>query len=350
MNQLETKIKSLLVEFIPFGLLVTDDKYNIVFINEAFKSITGWGEEIIGQNPRVLKSGDMSNEYYQKLYHTLSEGGIWHEKVKNKRKDDSYYWALQKISPIYDNKEKVLGYIAIQEEITQLIETEEKLERALKSKDLFLSSVNHELKSPISSVFSLARFLQNTNLDDEQRDYVDKIVDISSLGINLVENISDVIRGVSNEIFIKKREINLKNVVDRFDKKLVFNNENPNIEYIFINKLEDKEYYVDDKKISQIIYNIVGNAFKYTTSGFVRFQVWEDDKIYFEVEDTGSGISKENLENIFNAFFQEKRDNNSPGLGLGLYISKQIAKKMGGDIVVESSLGKGSKFILFLEK
>lgn len=127
MNLLETKLKSRLAEFIPFGLILTDKDVNIIYVNKAFEEITGWrSDEVIGKNPNILSSGIMTNEYYQSLYTTINRGDVWFEKVVNKKKNGDFYHAMQKITRIDENKE-VLGYLAIQEDITDQVRKEEEL-------------------------------------------------------------------------------------------------------------------------------------------------------------------------------------------------------------------------------
>ena len=126
MNMDEIKLKARVAEALPFGLLITDMNGNILFVNEAFEKITGWTlKEVKGKNPRFLKSGKMGKEYYERLWKTLIKDGMWHERVVNKRKDDSEYYALQKIVKITENGID-LGFIAVQEDITEDILREEK--------------------------------------------------------------------------------------------------------------------------------------------------------------------------------------------------------------------------------
>lgn len=356
MNIEEVKLKARIAEFIPFALYIVNTEFNIVYINSAFTKQTGWGKEILGENPRVISSGKMNKEYYEGLYSTITSGHTWQDIVEDKKKDGSLYFAIQKISPIFEDG-NIVGYVAIQEDITNIIKKEEeleianaKLEKAIESKDIFLASVNHELKNPLSNVYSLIQLLKMTDLNDEQKEYIERSLNMLNLGINITQNILDVISSKSNDITIMKRPTNLKTLIDGFDDKIIFNNENPNVRYKLINKLPNEDYYVDGEKITQVVYNLVRNALKYTREGNVCLRVWEDDKLYFQVEDEGIGISDDNLENIFKIFFQEKRDMAHPGLGLGLAISKKIAEKMDGDITVESQLDKGSTFTFFIEK
>lgn len=126
MNLLETRLKARIAEYLPFGLLITDINGNTIYVNDAFTDITGWTlEEVKGENPRFLKSGKMSKEYYERLWARLMAGDVWYERVVNKKKDGSIYYALQKIVKVVENEEE-LGFIAVQEDITEDILREEK--------------------------------------------------------------------------------------------------------------------------------------------------------------------------------------------------------------------------------
>lgn len=123
---LETKLKARIAEVLPFGLIITDKDANILFVNEAFEEITGWTlKEVKGKNPRFLQSGRMTSQYYERLWTALLSGGTWDERVANKKKDGSIYYALQKITSVKE-KDEIIGFIAVQEDITEDVLREEK--------------------------------------------------------------------------------------------------------------------------------------------------------------------------------------------------------------------------------
>ncbi|MFW6029759.1 MAG: PAS domain-containing protein, partial [Halanaerobiales bacterium] len=129
MDILETKLKSRIAEALPVGLIITDKDVNILFVNEEFEKITGWTlEEVRGKNPRILSSGKMTDQYYERLWATVLSGGTWHERIVNKKKDGSIYYALQKITNIKE-KDETIGFIAVQEDITEDILREEKYKK-----------------------------------------------------------------------------------------------------------------------------------------------------------------------------------------------------------------------------
>lgn len=133
MDFLETKLKARIAEFAPFGLILTDTEGYILYVNKAFENITGWTlEEIKGKTPRILKSGEMSEEYYERLWKRLLSGKEWYEKVVNKKKNGELYYAMQKIIGI-EEKGQLIGYIAIQEDVTYEVKKEEKLKKEINS-------------------------------------------------------------------------------------------------------------------------------------------------------------------------------------------------------------------------
>jgi PAS domain S-box-containing protein len=126
MNLLETKLKARIAEALPFGLLITNMNGDVLFVNKVFENITGWAlEEVKDKNPRFLKSGKMNDDYYDRMWITLLAGKVWYERVANKKKDGSIYYALQKVVRIDDNGDHI-GFIAVQEDITEDILREEK--------------------------------------------------------------------------------------------------------------------------------------------------------------------------------------------------------------------------------
>ncbi len=168
-------------------IVVTDLEGNILFANPKFEFTTGYSvKEALGQNPRILQSGEQSPEYYQELWNTIRNGKVWKGEFKNKRKDGSYYWESATITPIKDEKGNLLEYLAIKEDITQRKRMEEKLEHALEKMEAAnweLKMLNKDLKQEVErrknveSELKLQKDLLqelNENLENQVKAEVDK--------------------------------------------------------------------------------------------------------------------------------------------------------------------------------
>lgn len=233
-----------------------------------------------------------------------------------------------------------------------------KLEEIDKMKDDFIAMASHELKSPLVAIRGYAELLKDGigQADDEktvqQRRYLENI-DTSALRLkDLVEDVLEVSRIEQNRLPIGNEQVDLTKIVaEAAEEAGVMASQK---KLLLKNKFDQTTLVSGDKKrIKQILINLLSNGIKYTPEGSVEISGKEDDKyVYVTVADTGLGISAEAVKELFTKFYRVKTKDTQriSGTGLGLWISKEIAVKMGGDLSVESIEGVGSHFTLKLKK
>lgn len=234
-----------------------------------------------------------------------------------------------------------------------------KLEEIDKMKDDFISMASHELKSPLTAIRGYAELLKDTfaeknkeEIENEQKRYIENI-DISTQRLGtLVEDLLDVSRIEQNRLPFDCKTIEMDKIVSDIEQEMKVMADQKELQLLNnikgISKVE-----ADPERVKQILINLVSNAIKYTPKGKVEIQGKEDEKwVYITVTDTGMGISAENLAQLFSKFYRIKNSEtaNISGTGLGLWISREIAQKMGGDLTVESIEGVGSHFTLKIKK
>ena len=216
----------------------------------------------------------------------------------------------------------------------------------------FMSNVSHEFKTPIASIQGFAKLLKDDKLSEEEKqEYIDIIIEESERLANLSSNIQHLSKLENKKELIKKEKV----AIDEQIRKciVILNNklEEKNIE---IGMDEDKDVFVDvnEDMFQQVWINLINNAIKYTQNGG-RINIIIDefkDKVIVEVKDNGIGIKEENLEKIFDKFYQEDASHNSEGNGLGLAIVSKIIELHKGSIEVKSKVGEGTSFIVTLPK
>ena len=216
----------------------------------------------------------------------------------------------------------------------------------------FMSNVSHEFKTPIASIQGFAKLLKDDKISEEdKKEYIDIIIEESERLANLSSNIQHLSKLENKKELIKKEKV----AIDEQIRKciVILNNklEEKNIE---IGMDEDKDVFVNvnEDMLQQVWINLINNAIKYTQNGG-RIDVIIDefkDKVVIEVKDNGIGIKEENLEKIFDKFYQEDASHNSEGNGLGLAIVSKIIELHKGSIEVKSKIGEGTSFIVTIPK
>lgn len=242
----------------------------------------------------------------------------------------------------------------LQDKNNELQLAKEKAEKASLAKAQFLSTITHELRTPLYAVTGLTHLLLEENPKPDQKDHLNSLKFSGEYLLSLINNILDLNKLEANKVEIEKTTFNLKkrlNDVLVALKKSAEDRKN-NLHFEFDERIPNK-LVGDPLKLSQILINLVGNSVKFTQNGdvTVRVKLLEQSgnnkvKLHFEIEDNGVGISRKKQKSIFETFSQASLQINRKfgGTGLGLSIVKNLLELMGSKIHLESQLGKGSKF------
>ena len=242
------------------------------------------------------------------------------------------------------------------DEIGTLTENFNMMVRELESNEYlskeFMNNVSHEFKTPIASIQGFANLLKDKDLSEKDKEeYIDIIIEESGRLANLSNNIQQLSKLENKKGLIQKQKV----AIDEQIRKciIILNNklEEKNIE---IGMDEDKDVFlnVNEDMMHQVWINLINNAIKYTDdNGRIDIIIDEfKDRVVVEVKDTGRGIKEENVDKIFEKFYQEDSSHNSEGNGLGLAIVKKIVELHKGTIEVKSKIGDGSSFIVTIPK
>ena len=235
----------------------------------------------------------------------------------------------------------------------ELIIAKEKAELASKTKANFLSTVTHELRTPLYAVTGLSNMLLEENPKPEQIQHLKSLKFSGDYLLTFINDILQINKIEANKVDIEPELFNLKkkinNIILALNNSALDNNTKLHFEY---DKTLPENFIADQLKISQILINLIGNSIKFTKDGDIWIRVYklnEENDIYnlrFEIEDNGIGISEEKQENMFESFSQGSIQINRKygGTGLGLSIVKGLIEILKGKIYLKSELGKGSTF------
>ncbi len=338
----------------------TDTNGIITYVNKNFCDISGYSkDELIGKPYDIVRHPDMPKEVFKDMWESIKSGKIWRGIIKNRKKDGGEYWVDTGIMPIKNSKGEIIEYIALENDITEIIKAKEKAQMAERAKGMFLATVSHEIRTPLNAILGFTQLLdKKENLDEESKKYISIINSSANTLLKIINDILDLSKIESEGISIEIKEFDPNKVFFDLASLFLAKAKEKNINYkIEIDKLPNC-IRSDEHRIKQVLANLIGNAIKFTKEGgevIVSIKVLQEDekkvKIRFSVKDSGIGIPKDKQKEIFKAFTQADGSiaREFGGTGLGLTISSKIVEKLGGKIELISEVGKGSEFYFVLE-
>lgn len=245
-----------------------------------------------------------------------------------------------------ENKEKLQRIVDLR--TFELAKAREEAEKANQSKSEFLAMMSHEIRTPLNSVLGLLDILRQSTLDHQQSDVLYQMESSAELLLAIISDILDLSKIESGSFLLHEQWTNLSDKVTFVISQQKQVALSKNLTFSHISNLDkNKQYWIDDTRLSQVLFNIIGNAIKFTDSGRVNVSVLESKgEITFSIVDSGIGIPESKLDHLFTAFHQGDSSitRRFGGTGLGLAITKYLVEMMRGSITVESTEHVGSEF------
>jgi len=357
------KLYGMLLTSAEDGVAFYSTEWDLTFANPAYFSLIGITEDeyqAIDDSERdqiLLHPDDVS--YAEKRREQLEVSGTYEAELRIRHKDSSFIVLSSKSVTIKDDNDQLMGYLVISRDITSIKETQTELilakERAEESnrlKSTFLANISHEIRTPLNSIVGFANLLSDVSDDKEVRDeYIGYLNSNTERLLQIISDIIDLSRLENSEIEIHYDPVRVNSVLDyvkSFAEGLI-KRSGKEIELVCNRNLkEDRDIvYTDEVWLKRVFRHLLDNAVKFTRAGTIEVSsAMAGTSLMFTVKDTGIGISKDHLQNIFEQFRQEVDGHHRPfeGLGVGLTLTKHVVEQMDGYLWVESEKGSGSEF------
>ncbi len=366
---------------------ITDPKGKITYVNDKFCRISQYSrEELIGKDHRIINSGLHSKEFIRNLWQTIGAGRVWKGEIKNRAKDGTFYWVETTIVPRLGEDGRPIQYIAIRADITErkhfeqvLQEKNVELEAASRMKSEFLANMSHELRTPLNAIIGFSEVLKDGitgPLAQTQHKFVCDIFNSGTHLLSLINDILDLSKVEAGKMVLDLEPVHLSALLT--NSLSIIREKALNRRIGLSMELADDLGAIDadSRKVKQVVYNLLANAVKFTSDGgqvlvratrVTRAQVgrcfgkWPgrslpladhafEDFVEIRVTDNGIGISTEQQAQLFRPFNQIDSGlaRKFEGTGLGLAMVKSLTELHGGTVAVESAVGEGSSFAVWL--
>lgn len=323
----------------------TNEKGVITSVNDKFCEISKYSrEEVVGQDHRILNSGYHPKSFFKEMWRTIGQGQVWKGEIKNKAKDGTYYWVDTTIVPFLNDNGKPYQYLAIRNDITERKNTEAllRVQDKLAAVGKMAAGIAHEIRNPLTSMKGYAEFLQLDEESEERREYLDIILD----EVDRVNSIVEDFLVLAKPKIVQLKERNIVPVIQNVVSLLEFEARKKSVCIHFHRDQEIIQVECDEDRLKQVFLNFIKNGIEAMPNGgdiFIKTLV-DSNQVQISIQDTGVGLSKDQLAKIGEPFFTTKKNGN----GLGLMVSFTIIENHHGKVDIESELNKGTTFRIVL--
>lgn len=365
----ELRLQSAAMNAAANAIVITDRNGSIQWVNPSWTKLTGYKlREVLGKNPRILKSGIHVKAFYKDMWDTILSGKAWHKQIINRKKDESLYTEEMIITPVKGPGGEITHFIAVKQDISSRIKAEaeirelnEKLELRVRDRTLqleaanqeleaFAYSVSHDLRAPLRVIHGFAQILFEDyldKLDAEGRKIISRIQhNVGQMG-KLIDDLLTLSRAGRSEL--NRTLIHMNDMVDNLYKEAIEKDQRKKI-YFKVEKLNDIKG--DPVLLRQVWFNLLSNAIKFS-SGKKKPEIHISSRLGKEmveycIRDNGAGFDMKYADNLFGVFQRLHSSSEFKGTGVGLAIVQRIIRKHGGQVRAEGEVNKGAVFYFSL--
>lgn len=352
------------------GIYDWDIKTNNLFCSKQYNTMLGYGDDFeiktLEDFKKIIHSDDIDKVFETLNLYLNNQLSEYKQEYRIRHKSGKYIWVQSRGKALYDQDGKPYRLVGAHTNISYLKNENEKLsyekslaEEANIAKGEFLAHMSHEIRTPLTAISGIAEILEknNSNFDEKQTKLIKTLNNSTNSLKDLVNDVLDYSKIEYGDIEIEEKLFVLENLISEVVTMMSIRANENGINFTFdITDIEDIDFYGDQKRIRQILVNLIGNALKFTKAGGdvkakAQFEILENENyLRIDIQDTGIGIAEDKYDLVFEKFKQgdSSVSRKYGGTGLGLPISRNLARLMGGDILIESQVNVGSIFSLAL--
>lgn len=340
----------------PVGIIITDAKGAITYANPYFTTMTGFEtDEVLGHNPRILKSGRTDPNVYEDLWESILNGQIWRGDLVNSRKSGELYWERQTIAPVLGDNGEIRNFVAFKEDVSAYknameaqVRAKEEAELANHAKSIFLANMSHELRTPLNAIIGFSEMMKSQmqgELPEPYMEYTHLIHDSGTHLLSIIKDILDMTRVEADQIELEDREVLLDNLVFECVTLL---GEKARLADVEVQNTVGANIRLcaDPLRLKQILLNVLSNAIRFSPGASAQVQTSRRfGRFAITVADTGRGMTAQEVTRALKPFGHNREDAyraQGQGLGLGLPITRRLVEAHGGSLEIESAPGQGT--------
>ncbi len=352
------------IEHAAEDIIITDALGTIEYVNPAFERLTGYSRaEVVGRNPRLLKSGRHDRRFYERMWQTITAGRVWTGRITNRRRDGTLMEQEATISPIIDAADQITGFVSVKRDVTDQLHLEAQLVQAQKMEAIgrLAGGVAHDFNNVLAVIVAYSGLLlEAVDPSDPMRADLEQISQASQRGAAL----TDQLLAFSRRKVLEPKVVDLGEVVRNMERMLV-RVIGEDIDLVTVLEPDLGQVFVDPAQMEQVVLNLVVNARDAMPEGGTLtiethnldqapgdpdrpLEAEPSPSVVLSVSDTGVGMDRETQSHIFEPFFSTKDP--ADGTGLGLATVFGIVKQSGGHVEVISAPGQGSAFRIHLPR
>ncbi len=349
---------SAIIEQAPLSVIITDLNGTIEYVNPRFCLVTGYTPaEVLGRNPRMLKSGETPPEAYRTMWETLRRGEVWTGELRNRAKSGELYLETAVIAPVVNEQGRATHYVALKDDITAKKRHEAELTAKLarehelsEMKTRFISVTSHEFRTPMAAAMGSVEILAN-HLDrlapDKRRELLDRITSSLHRMTEMLDEILLLNRMDANRVAVRLTSVDLRQFTQNVLEEIRLGDRDAH-RFELSATGETAAVVTDPNLLHHILSNLLSNAVRYSPAGTlitVRLDL-AAGRTQIAVEDQGIGIPEADRARIFEPFERGSNVGSVNGTGLGLNIVRRMTGLLGGTVALAAAAGGGSRFTL----